>query len=119
MRLDKYLKNARLIKRRTVAKEVCDAGRVTVNGRVAKAGTELAVGDVVSIRYGHRLLTVRVTGLQESARKDQAPSMYEVLADVPLSPQGALAAADDPGAGGDAEHEEDGDTARPAIPGSE
>lgn len=79
MRLDKFLKASRLIKRRTVAKEVADAGRISVNGRTAKAGTIVAVGDLVSIRYAARLLEVRVLLLIENPRKEAAGEMYEVL----------------------------------------
>ena len=87
MRLDKYLKNARLIKRRTVAKEACDGGRVTVNGRVAKAGTDVSVGDRLAITFGNRRLTVEVTDVKESVRKEDAPGMYAVLSDERLSPE--------------------------------
>ncbi|QQE79414.1 RNA-binding S4 domain-containing protein [Alicyclobacillus sp. SO9] len=79
MRLDKYLKVSRLVKRRTVAKEICDAGRVLVNGRQAKAGTECEINDVLTIRYGQKTTQVRVLSVAEAARKDQAHEMYEVL----------------------------------------
>lgn len=79
MRLDKYLKSSRLIKRRTVAKEICDAGRISVNDRVAKAGSEIAIGDVLLIRYGQRTLTVRVLKLEENPRKENAAQLYEIL----------------------------------------
>ncbi len=79
MRLDKYLKNARLIKRRPVAKEACDGGRVSVNGRIAKAGTDVGPGDEIAIRFGDRMVQVRVTELIESPRKEQAVEMYEVI----------------------------------------
>ena len=79
MRLDKYLKNSRLIKRRTVAKEACDGGRVSVNGRVAKAGAELEVGDEVEITFGNSSLKIKVTSLNESPRKEDAHDMYEVI----------------------------------------
>ena len=79
MRLDKYLKNSRLIKRRTVAKEACDAGRVSVNEKIAKAGTELDLGDVIHIEFGTGSITVKVTALTESPRKEEASSMYEVV----------------------------------------
>ena len=81
MRLDKYLKNSRLIKRRTVAKEACDGGRVSVNDRVAKAGTELNVGDIIHIAFGNSSIKVRVTSLIESPRKEDAQDMYEILTD--------------------------------------
>ncbi|OFW82204.1 MAG: hypothetical protein A2201_13590 [Alicyclobacillus sp. RIFOXYA1_FULL_53_8] len=79
MRLDKFLKSSRLIKRRTVAKEICDAGRISLNGRVAKAGSEVSVGDVLLVRYGQRTLEVRVVELQENPRKENAAQLYEVL----------------------------------------
>lgn len=79
MRLDKYLKNSRLIKRRTVAKEICDAGRISLNGRVAKAGSEVALGDVLLIRYGQRTLEVRILKLDDNPRKENAAESYEIL----------------------------------------
>ena len=81
MRLDKYLKNSRLIKRRTVAKEACDGGRVSVNGRVAKAGTELEIGDVIHITFGNSSISVKVTALTESPRKEDAQEMYDIIQD--------------------------------------
>jgi len=77
MRLDKFLKNSRLIKRRTVAKEACDGGRIQVNGQVAKAGTQLKVGDNISIRLGEKEISVKVTALLEHVTKDDADKMYE------------------------------------------
>lgn len=81
MRLDKYLKVSRIIKRRTVAKEACDGGRVTIGGKVAKAGTEVKVGDVLEIRFGNRLGQYRITAVEEVVRKENAASMYEVLSE--------------------------------------
>jgi ribosomal 50S subunit-recycling heat shock protein len=81
MRLDKYLKVSRLIKRRTLAKELCDAGRVEVAGRVAKAGTEVAVGDVLAIRFGTRRLQVRIEQIVQTVGKAQAAELYTVLKD--------------------------------------
>ena len=81
MRLDKFLKNSRLIKRRTVAKEACDGGRVSVNGRTAKAGTDLEVGDIIHIAFGNSSITVKVTDLIESPKKEEATNMYEVTSD--------------------------------------
>ncbi len=72
MRLDKYLKVSRLIKRRTLAKEVSDQGRITINGNVAKAGSDVKVEDVLTIRFGQKLVTVKVTALNEHASKDNA-----------------------------------------------
>lgn len=77
MRLDKYLKVSRLIKRRTVAAEACDAGRVSVNGRPAKASYDVKVGDRIEIRFGERLLGVEVVSVQEHAAKAEAPAMYK------------------------------------------
>ena len=77
MRLDKYLKVSRLIKRRTVANEACDAERVTVNGRVQRASYDVKVGDVVAIRSGARTLTVEVVSVTENVGKDAAAAMYK------------------------------------------
>ena len=79
MRLDKFLKNSRIIKRRTVAKEACEQGRVEVNGKIAKPGLELKEGDIVKVTFGSSELTVRVLRLAESVRKEDAAGMYEVL----------------------------------------
>jgi len=79
LRLDKFLKVSRLIKRRTVAKEVCSQGRVFVNGQPAKAGTVVKAGDEITIRYGQKLVTVKVEHLQESVKKEEAAGMYTVL----------------------------------------
>ena len=79
MRLDKYLKVSRLIKRRTVANEACDNERVTVNGRVAKAGYDVKVGDRITIRFGARELSVEVLQVAETVRKDDASAMYREL----------------------------------------
>lgn len=79
MRLDKYLKVSRLIKRRTVAKDACDSGRVTVNGKIAKAGTVVAQGDVIEIVYASRQVRARVLDVRETVRKDDAKAMYEIL----------------------------------------
>jgi len=79
MRLDKYLKISRLIKRRTVANEACDAGRVTINGRVAKASAEVKAGDELVISFGNREMKVRILSVQETVRKEDAENMYENL----------------------------------------
>ena len=76
MRLDKYLKVSRLIKRRTVANEACDNERVTVNGKVARASYEGKVGDVIAIRFGERTLSVEVVSVQENAGKADAAALY-------------------------------------------
>ncbi len=78
MRLDKFLKVSRIIKRRTIAKEVCDQGRVTINGRPAKAGSEVAVGDTLEIDFGRKIVTFTVLALRENASKEQADAMFEV-----------------------------------------
>lgn len=79
MRLDKYLKVSRIIKRRTVANEACDAGRVLINGKVSKAGTEVKIGDVIEVQFGTSPVRVRVKDLSENPRKEVAQEMYEVL----------------------------------------
>lgn len=79
MRLDKYLKVSRLIKRRTVANEACDAGRVTVNGRPAKASADIKVGDVIEIQFGTKNVKVKVTEIVESTRKDDAKDMFTYM----------------------------------------
>ncbi len=79
MRLDKYLKVSRIIKRRTVAKEACDGGRVSVNGKVCKAGAEVKAGDVMEIRFGNRLGRYEITDVREVVRKENAAEMYRVL----------------------------------------
>lgn len=79
MRLDKYLKVSRIIKRRTVANEACDAGRVMINDKVVKAGTEVKVGDIIEISFGLKPVKVRVLSIQETVRKDDAKEMFEYL----------------------------------------
>jgi ribosomal 50S subunit-recycling heat shock protein len=79
MRLDKFLKVSRIIKRRTVAKEACDRERVSLNGRPAKAGAEVSVGDEIEIRFGSSTLNIRVLSLKESVRKEDAEGMYEAI----------------------------------------
>ena len=76
MRLDKYLKVSRLIKRRTVANEACDGERVNVNGRTAKASYEVKIGDIIEIRFGQKTLKVEVLTVSEHATKTDAPAMY-------------------------------------------
>ncbi len=83
MRLDKYLKVSRIIKRRTVAKEACDGGRVTVNGKVCKAGAEIKAGDIMEIRFGNRVGRYEITSVQETVRKENAAEMYRVLEESP------------------------------------
>ena len=79
MRLDKYLKVSRLIKRRTVANEACDAGRVMINGKTAKAGTDVKVGDVIEIVLGTRNVKVEVLDVQETTRKEDAKELFRYL----------------------------------------
>ena len=79
MRLDKYLKVSRLIKRRTVANEACDAGRVLVNGKVARASYDVKVGDVIEINMGQKALKVKVEQVLEHVLKDDAAGMYTVV----------------------------------------
>ncbi|MBS7306423.1 MAG: RNA-binding S4 domain-containing protein [Lachnospiraceae bacterium] len=79
MRLDKYLKVSRIIKRRTVANEACDAGRVTINGRPAKASYDVKVGDILEIQFGNKPVKVEVTDVKETVKKDEAKEMYKTL----------------------------------------
>ena len=79
MRLDKYLKVSRLIKRRTVANEACDNGRVCVNGRVVKASYEVKVGDTIAITMGPRTVAVQVVQVADNVRKDDATAMYKEI----------------------------------------
>lgn len=79
MRIDKYLKVARIIKRRTVAKEACDGGRVSLNDKVAKAGDEVRVGDRIEVRIGAGSVRLRVLSISEHVSKDGAKELYEVI----------------------------------------
>ena len=79
MRLDKFLKVSRLIKRRTVANEACDAGRVLVNGKSAKASLNVKEGDVIEIEFGTKTVKVEVLDVQETVRKDEAKELYKYL----------------------------------------
>ena len=79
MRLDKYLKVSRLIKRRTVANEACDGERVCVNGRQVKASYQVKVGDVIEVAFGQRTLKVEVLNVNVTAKKDEAPAMYREI----------------------------------------
>lgn len=82
MRLDKYLKVARIIKRRTVAKEVADKGRIQVNGQLAKSSTNIKVGDEIQITFGNKVLTIEVTQIQDSTKKEDAKEMYRILSET-------------------------------------
>ncbi|MDD6662596.1 MAG: RNA-binding S4 domain-containing protein [Lachnospiraceae bacterium] len=79
MRLDKYLKVSRLIKRRTVANEACDAGRVLLNDKVARASADVKIGDVIEIQFGTRNVKVEVLSIQDSEKKEAAAEMYKYL----------------------------------------
>lgn len=81
MRLDKYLKVSRIIKRRTVANEACAGGRVTLNGKVAKPGAEVSVGDEMVIRFGDRYGRYEILSVAETVRKDAASAMYRILSE--------------------------------------
>ena len=79
MRLDKYLKVSRLIKRRSVANDACDAGRVMLNDKVAKAGTEVKTGDVITINFGNKDVKAELLSVQETVRKEEAKEMFKLL----------------------------------------
>jgi len=79
MRLDKFLKVSRVIKRRTVANEACDAGRVSVNGKVAKASLEVKVGDRIDIQFGNREVALEVLDIQETTKKDEAKELFRYI----------------------------------------
>jgi len=81
MRLDKFLKVSRLIKRRTVANEACDASRISVNGRVAKASYDVKLGDLITLSFGARTVTVRVLDIKETTKKTESVGMYEVVSE--------------------------------------
>ncbi|PGL70774.1 RNA-binding S4 domain-containing protein [Bacillus sp. AFS055030] len=85
MRLDKFLKVSRIIKRRTLAKEVADQGRITINGTVAKASTEVKVNDELKIRFGQKIVTAKINLLKETVRKEEADSMYTIISEEKLS----------------------------------
>lgn len=79
MRLDKYLKVSRIIKRRTVAKEACEKGMVEINGKVAKSSSEVKVGDVLKLTFGEKSVCYRITNIKEHVLKDEAKELYEVV----------------------------------------
>ena len=79
MRMDKFLKVSRILKRRTVANSACDSGRVCVNGKVVKPSYTLKEGDIVTLQFGEHVLKIRVKSLQEHVRKEEASEMYEVI----------------------------------------
>lgn len=84
MRLDKFLKVSRIIKRRTIAKEVTDQGRVTVNGHNAKASSTVKVGDILAIRFGQKEMTFKILAIKETTKKDEANEMYELVSEETL-----------------------------------
>lgn len=81
MRLDKYLKVSRIIKRRTVAKEIADNGRILVNERVAKSSTDVNIGDLITVQFGNKKLTIKVEKILDSTKKEDAASMYEIISE--------------------------------------
>lgn len=82
MRLDKYLKVSRLIKRRTVAKEISDQGRISINGKVAKSSSDVSTNDELEILFGNKTLTVKVLKIVETTKKDEAADMYEIVSET-------------------------------------
>lgn len=81
MRLDKFLKVSRIIKRRTVAKEIADQGRITINGRVAKSSTDVSPNDTLVIKFGNKTLTVQVLQLLETTKKQDAENMFKIISE--------------------------------------
>ena len=81
MRLDKYLKISRLIKRRTVAKEIADQGRISINGKVAKSSSDVSTNDELEVRFGNKTLTVKVLKIVETTKKEESADMYEVISE--------------------------------------
>jgi ribosomal 50S subunit-recycling heat shock protein len=79
MRLDKYLKVSRLIKRRTVANEACDTSRITVNGKVAKASYDVKVGDLISVAFGAKTVKFQITAVSEVVKKEEAGDLYRII----------------------------------------
>ena len=79
MRVDKYLKVSRLIKRRTIAKEVCDHEKITINGKISKPSTEIKVNDIISIKFGTKLITIKVLNTNEYTKKEESNLMYEII----------------------------------------
>ncbi|GIO58256.1 RNA-binding S4 domain-containing protein [Paenibacillus cellulositrophicus] len=90
MRVDKFLKVSRLIKRRTVAKDVSDQGRVLINGREAKPSSTVKVGDEITVQFGQKLVTVKVERLAETTRKDEANSLYTLVKEEPIAKDNGL-----------------------------
>ena len=82
MRLDKYLKVSRLIKRRTVANEACDSARISVNGRIVKASYDVKIGDMITVSFGQKNVTVKVLEIKETTKKTESVGMYEVISET-------------------------------------
>ena len=82
MRLDKYLKVSRIIKRRTVANDACDTSRISVNGKIAKASYDVKLGDLITVTFGTKSVTVRVLDIKDTTKKSDAVGMYEVVSEV-------------------------------------
>lgn len=82
MRLDKFLKVSRLIKRRTVANEACDTSRITVNGKIAKASYNVKLGDLITVTFGTKSITVKVLDIKETTKKAESQGMYEVISET-------------------------------------
>ena len=82
MRLDKYLKVSRLIKRRTVANDACDSERISVNGKAAKASYNVKIGDVISVAFGSKLVTIRVLDIRDTTKKSESGGMYEIISEA-------------------------------------
>ena len=82
MRLDKYLKVSRLIKRRTVANDACDSARVSVNGRAAKASYDVKIGDEISVSFGSKTVSIRVLDIRETTKKSESQGMYEIISET-------------------------------------
>ncbi|WP_311408254.1 RNA-binding S4 domain-containing protein [Liquorilactobacillus uvarum] len=81
MRIDKFLKISRIVKRRTVAKQITDKGRIKINDKVAKSSSNVAQGDVITIGFGNKTLKIKVNSIKENAKKDEAGQMYDILAE--------------------------------------
>ncbi|WP_101772532.1 RNA-binding S4 domain-containing protein [Peptostreptococcus faecalis] len=79
MRLDKYLKVSRIIKRRTVAKEACEKGLVEINGKVAKSSSEVKIGDILKITFGEKIVEYKIAAIKEHVLKDEAKELYEII----------------------------------------
>lgn len=84
MRLDKFLKVSRIIKRRTLAKEVADNGRISVNGKIAKSSSKVEIDDLIEITYGNKVVTVKVLALLDSTKKEDAKDMFTIVSEVKI-----------------------------------